>query len=42
MIGERMMLKRNKAATSNLTSLSLTSPTSPTLENFVVSLSRII
>lgn len=27
------MLQRNKAATSNLTSLSLTSPTSPTLEN---------
>ncbi|BAZ16713.1 hypothetical protein NIES4071_85910 [Calothrix sp. NIES-4071] len=33
MISERMMLKRNKAATSNLASLSLTSPTSPTLEN---------
>ncbi|MBW4599430.1 MAG: hypothetical protein KME29_07405 [Calothrix sp. FI2-JRJ7] len=33
MIGKRIMLKRNKAATSNQTSLSLTSPRSPTLEN---------
>jgi hypothetical protein len=33
MMGERMMLKRKKAATSTLASLSLTSPTSPTLSN---------
>ncbi|BDA66013.1 hypothetical protein RIVM261_085800 [Rivularia sp. IAM M-261] len=33
MMSERMMLKRNKTATSNLASLSLTSPTSPTLGN---------
>jgi guanyl-specific ribonuclease Sa len=33
MIGEHTMLKRKKAATSSLASLSLTSPTSPTLAN---------